>query len=40
MINDFIHMTQVEFMIKYWWIWLAFVLIAVIHVYWGGKKRK
>lgn len=28
-INDMIHLTQGEFFINYWWIWLIFITIAV-----------
>lgn len=31
--NDLIHLTQGELLIKYWWLWLGIILLAVINHY-------
>jgi hypothetical protein len=39
-IHDAIHLTQGELLLKYWWVWLLIVFIAVAVVYWRDKSNK
>lgn len=38
-INDVIHLTQGELFIKYWWVWLMFIILAVINEFVRNKKK-
>ena len=40
-IQDMIHLTQGEFFIKYWWIWLILVTVAVYaRIYDRAKENR
>jgi hypothetical protein len=30
-INDMVHLTEGEKLVKYWWLWLAIYIIAIIY---------
>lgn len=32
MIEDFIHMTQGELLLHYWWLWSIIVIIAIVYM--------
>jgi hypothetical protein len=32
-LDDLIHMTGGELLVNYWWLWLIFVIIAVVIAY-------
>ena len=34
MINDLIHMTQGEFLINYWWLYIILIVISVLLTLW------
>lgn len=38
MLNDFINLTQGQLLIKYWPLWMAIILAAVVSVYLDKRK--
>jgi hypothetical protein len=37
-LHDMVHMTEVEKLINYWWVWLVFVILSFSLLYWINKK--
>jgi len=40
MLNDFIHLTQGELLIKYWWLWLVIFIIGLLYSFCTYKQDK
>ncbi|SDQ02752.1 hypothetical protein SAMN04487752_1145 [Carnobacterium viridans] len=39
-LSDLIHLTQGELLIKYWWLWLVIVIIAIKYELFKDKHDK
>lgn len=32
MLDDFVNLTQGQLLLKYWWLWLIFIVIGVVSI--------
>ena len=39
-VQDLIHLTRLEFAIKYWWIELMFIVIIIVYVIFDNMYKK
>ncbi len=39
-LKDFIHLTQGELLVKYWWVWLIIIVIVVVYELFKNKTDK
>lgn len=37
-LNDYIHMTQGELLVNYWWLWLGMVVVLGVGYWYVNKK--